>query len=107
MVTCFKYQKGGENLLNEKTLVLFTTFLLFLFIFIVCVLGYWGAIGLMLILYQFALAMCIGLAIAVPCLLIWNLMVSRFGYEKTCIILSIILLLMAMVFVSVTISILI
>lgn len=106
MVTCFKYQKGGENLLNEKTLVLFTTFLLFLFIFIVCVL-YWGAIGLTLILCQFALAMCIGLAVAVPCLLIWNLMVSRFGYEKTCIILSIILLLMAMVFVIVTISILI
>ena len=59
------------------------------------------------ILYQFALAVSIGLAVSIPCLVIWNLIVSRFGYEKACVIASIILILIAMTIMAITISILI
>ena len=94
---------------EKEDSLLFETFvflLAYLLIF-ACIVAPRGLIGLMYIFYQFALAMAIGLAVSIPCLLTWNPMVSRFGYEKACVIASIILTLIAATIMTVTILMLI
>ena len=94
---------------EKEDSLLFETFvflLAYLLIF-ACIHAPWGLIGLMYIFYQFALAMAIGLAVSIPCLFAWNLMVSRFDYEKACVIASIILILKAATIMTVTILMLI
>jgi len=96
-----------KHILSEKEILTVFGILLLCSLILACILGYWGLIGFICILYQFALSVGIGLAVSIPCLVIWNLMVSRFGYEKACIIASIILITIAMLIMAITISILI
>ena len=81
--------KRGEGCLSEKEILTVFGILLLCSLILACILGSWGLIGFICILYQFALSVGIGLAVSIPCLVIWNLMVSRFGYEKACVIASI------------------
>ena len=99
--------KKEKACLSEKEILTFFGILLLCSLILACILGPWGLIGFTWILYRFALIVGIGLAVSIPCLLTWNLMVSRFGYEKACVIASIILILIATAIMTITISILI
>ena len=90
-----------KHILSEKEILTVFGILLLCSLILACILGPWGLIGFTWILYRFALIVDIGSAVSVPCLVIWNLMVSRFGYEKACVIASIILIATAMVTISI------
>ena len=93
-----------KDTLSEKEILTVFGILLLCSLILACILGPWGLIGFIWVLYGFALIVGIGLAVSIPCLVIWNLMVSRFGYEKACVIASIILILIAMTIMAITIS---